>query len=244
MPWEILGGLAGAVIPGLGAQASAQMQRRWALQDLEEQNRYNSPAEQLRRLKEAGLPAASFFSGGVSSQSDQPRSTNVDPTLGFAEGMQNLFQNRIQKAQVKVLEADARAKSADADIKEIDAGLAKKIVPDVYDASGKPLIRRDYKDYLEMDSKAKDVQAKSIANSMAHRINQWEERYGDELRSANLANLASDLARNELELQDAQLIREFTRDFIRLYQSGDFFKSLGPLAATWLLKAAESAKSR
>lgn len=126
MPFEDqLLGLAGSIIPGIGAVSAAKLQREWALKDLDAQNKYNSPTEQLRRLKEAGLPAAAFFSGGVSSQSDQPRSVNVDPTLGAAEGMSNLFKNRFQNAQLRLLDAQTRQQNATADEAEGRTAILK-----------------------------------------------------------------------------------------------------------------------
>lgn len=114
MPGQILAGLAAGAIPIFGAQAAAQQQRRWALRDLEAQNKYNSPAEQLRRLKEAGLPAAAFFSGGVSSQSDQPRSTNVDPTFGTSQGVGGYLNSRMNSAQLRLMDAQTRKADAEA----------------------------------------------------------------------------------------------------------------------------------
>lgn len=237
MPGEILAGLAGAVLPSIGAQAAAQQQRRWALQDLEAQNFYNSPAEQLRRLKEAGLPAAAFFSGGVSSQSDQPRTTNVDPTLGIAEGVQNFFQNRIQKAQIKAIEADARGKSADADIKEIDANIAKSVDPSRFDSSGAPLNRQTVKRLEEQNLLDHTVRLKSIEANIQQRVLGWQERYGNEMNTAQLNNLSADIARKELEIRDAELMREFQRDFIRLFNEGELMKSLGRLIGMYALKS-------
>lgn len=123
--FDFLSGLAGSVIPGIGAASSAALQRKWALLDRDFQNEYNTPANQLKRLKEAGLPAAAFFSGGVSSQSDQPRSVNVDPTLGAAEGMSNFFKNRFQNAQLRLLDAQTRQQNATADEAEGRTAILK-----------------------------------------------------------------------------------------------------------------------
>lgn len=120
MPGEVLGGVLSSAIPVVGAGISAALERSWAKRDLAEQRAYNSPANQLRLLEEAGLPAAAYFSSGVSAQSDQPRATNVDPTLGTAEGVNNYFQNRLQRVQLEALSAEARSKKAQADIDEAD----------------------------------------------------------------------------------------------------------------------------
>lgn len=101
---QTLGSIGLSAIPVVGGVAAAALQRSWALKDLAAQNRYNSPAESIKRHREAGLPLASMFSGGVGSQSEQPRTTNVDPTLGTAKGLETYFQNRLQKMQIQLLE--------------------------------------------------------------------------------------------------------------------------------------------
>lgn len=51
-------------------------QRQWSLQDVAAQNAYNSPVQQMQRLKEAGLNPNLIYGEGItaSGQSDQPRS--------------------------------------------------------------------------------------------------------------------------------------------------------------------------
>lgn len=96
------------VAPGIGAAlglGAAAIQRKWALRDWERQNEYNSPVAQVQRNKEAGLPLAAMFGGSGGSTSSDVRGTPVDPTLGVAQGMQNYFQNRLQKKQIELLDA-------------------------------------------------------------------------------------------------------------------------------------------
>jgi len=51
-------------------------QRQWAVQDLANQNAYNSPVQQMQRLKEAGLNPNLVYGEGIQAtgQADQPRS--------------------------------------------------------------------------------------------------------------------------------------------------------------------------
>jgi len=52
------------------------LQRQWALQDVATQNAYNSPVQQMQRLKEAGLNPNLLYGEGINAagNSDQPRS--------------------------------------------------------------------------------------------------------------------------------------------------------------------------
>lgn len=54
-------------------------QRQWALQDVAAQNAYNSPVQQMQRLKEAGLNPNLVYGEGIQAtgQSDQPRSVSA-----------------------------------------------------------------------------------------------------------------------------------------------------------------------
>jgi len=54
-------------------------QRQWALQDVATQNAYNSPVQQMARLKEAGLNPNLVYGEGIQAtgQSDQPRSVSA-----------------------------------------------------------------------------------------------------------------------------------------------------------------------
>lgn len=54
-----------------------QQQRQWAVQDINNQNAYNSPAQQMARYKEAGLNPNLIYGEGVTASSgnaDMPRS--------------------------------------------------------------------------------------------------------------------------------------------------------------------------
>lgn len=56
-------------------------QRQWALEDIKNQNQYNSPVEQMNRLKQAGLNPNMVYGTGVTGstgqQTSQPRPTSA-----------------------------------------------------------------------------------------------------------------------------------------------------------------------
>lgn len=104
-----------SAVPVLGSLGSTILQRSWALRDLKRQQEYNKPLNQVRRLREAGLPLASMFSGSGGSTSEQPRATEVDPTLGTAKGLETFFQNRMQRKQLELFDEQIRSAKAKAD---------------------------------------------------------------------------------------------------------------------------------
>lgn len=105
-------------IPVLGSLASAALQRGWAIKDRDYQNNYNLPINQVKRLRAAGLPLASMFSGSGGSQSAETKSSNVDPLLGTAKGIDNYFTNQMQRKQMQMLDEQIREQGAAADLKE------------------------------------------------------------------------------------------------------------------------------
>lgn len=114
---ETLAGFA-APISAVASLGSAAIQRGWALKDWRRVNEYNSPKAQVARLREAGLPLASMFSGSGGSQSADVKSSQVDPTLGTAQGLSAYMQNRMQRKQIELIDQQIREQSAKADITE------------------------------------------------------------------------------------------------------------------------------
>lgn len=56
------------------ALETMQQQRQWALQDFETQNKYNSPIEQMNRLRQAGLNPNLVYGRGADNTADSIRS--------------------------------------------------------------------------------------------------------------------------------------------------------------------------
>lgn len=209
MPGQILAGLAAGALPIFGAQASAQIQRKWALRDLENQNFYNSPAEQLRRLKEAGLPAAAFFSGGVSSQSDQPRSSSVDPTLGVSQGVSSYLNSRMNSAQLRLM--DAQTRKADAEAGEAEGRTAVLKSP-MDNFAGGINTHQGVLMSTQLDRQQADAAGANAAQMIQQQIAKAGE--GDILGALRRGDLDHILTNNELLRQtfaDNQQFLEFKR---------------------------------
>lgn len=79
---------------------------------LNKQNRYNSPIEQMRRIREAGLPFAAFEAGQAGSQSQLPDLSGFDQ-IGSAIGT-GITQGNQMRMFLELL----RRAGADADIAE------------------------------------------------------------------------------------------------------------------------------
>lgn len=107
--------LAGPIgmIGGLGATF---LGRYWAKKDRDYANKYNSPEEQLKRLRAAGLPMAAMYGnmGGTTQQSEIPRSSEIDPSLGSAKLIEGYAFSQQRRAELKLLNATADEKTAQA----------------------------------------------------------------------------------------------------------------------------------
>lgn len=80
--------------------------------DIAKQNAYNSPTQQVARLKEAGLPMAALTGGVAGNQSQLPEGA------GFKEAVSKYQSTSMQGKQLEILKAEARLKNAQADESE------------------------------------------------------------------------------------------------------------------------------
>lgn len=129
------------------AEKQAAQQRVWALEDYHMQNKYNSPASQMQRLKEAGLNPNLVYGNGATATGGNVRSTapaqyeGKAPQVEFggavgkylnAQMMQlqsdNLkAQNDVLIEQKKNIAADTVSKLFGADLKEFDFNLKNEL---------------------------------------------------------------------------------------------------------------------
>lgn len=94
----------------LAAQfAAGQIQRAQSQGDIARQNAYNSPAQQVARLREAGLPFAAYEKGQSGNQSAIPE---TNKSLG------GFITTQTQLKQLEILKAEIRLKNAEADESE------------------------------------------------------------------------------------------------------------------------------
>lgn len=94
------------------AEKQYDKQRRDALMDRDYQNWYDSPSEQMRRLKEGGLnPHLAYGSGTVANTGSVTRATNTDawnptaPQFDLGSVMGSYYDTQIKQAQVDNVKA-------------------------------------------------------------------------------------------------------------------------------------------
>lgn len=117
--------IATSAIPSIGSIGAAALQRNWALKDWNRVNAYNHPKEQVSRLRQAGLPLASMFSGSGGSTSSAPNTPSIDPTLGTAKGLDSYFTNQLTRKQVQLLDEQIGKAEADKVISQVAANKAR-----------------------------------------------------------------------------------------------------------------------
>lgn len=224
---------AAASLPSAANIFTLALQRRWAKKDLAAQNLYNSPKEQLKRLREAGLPAAAFFSGGVSSQSDQPRSTEVAPDLGTSQIFDKFTYNQIQKKQMKILDAEIMEKEANARLKDSESKWWLSQFYNRYTGkSDKTALESRLQG--EMNLLGYDVRARKVAADVA-------ERFKGDITEQELmhSKVLNDILRQQFN--DNQLMLSFKRDLARrLKQKNEgttVLQVLEDLLGMWLMKS-------
>jgi hypothetical protein len=130
--------------------------RKYALEDWNRQNAYNHPAQQMQRLKEAGLNPNLVYGSGATTIAQPVRSPeqqvpNIDlqkvpETIMQYQGIKNqqLEYSRIQKAmelqeaQKKNIEANTLSTLAGTDLKKLDItskSIMNEFLPEVQEAN-------------------------------------------------------------------------------------------------------------
>ena len=98
-----------------------QMQQRYDKQMYDYQNAYNTPANQMQRLKDAGLnPALMYGQGTTGNASNQPKAQTIPTTFSGLEIAQSAAagaQLSVMNAQRRNLEANAALTTAETAIK-------------------------------------------------------------------------------------------------------------------------------
>jgi len=144
MPLGILGGtlLASALqgIFGIGSTMAA--------------NKYNSPAAQKKRLRQAGLPLSYMYQGKVATQSEVPK-LSIDPTLATVQ-QKNLTQDQpLVDAQVSKLGSEKHKVDLDNEVQEGINQWLKYIDPENQKSDGTTQNNQRY--LLDLDRDTRDA---------------------------------------------------------------------------------------
>lgn len=194
----LLGGL-----PIVGGVASALLERRWAIKDRDYQNEYNSPANQLRLLKEAGIPAAAYFTGkSAGAQSEQPRNVEIkDKTENLFD---KIYMNRLQRENIRGLKLDN-------DLKQQDLDYFNRI--EDRDDEGLPTARGQFSNrHLSLEA---DLQNKENQRRIAAVTADLKERYGEDITKEELDNVVINNKRLRQLFEDDQQFMDWKRKLDR-----------------------------
>jgi len=195
------------------------------------QNRYNSPVQQLRRLRKAGLPLAYMYQGRVNQQSDAPK-LSIDPTIGTAQQIGLHQQDEVNKAQIRKIGAEVVGKNienkkASGELKWLleDSGLEPGRNNQNLNLDLKQGI--DYANKFVADHKN---QLTGIAVDIANATKQTEiEQKKKELRLTG-QKITNMLSQNKLlgQLYNIRQVEEQVNDMIDKYleEGGDFATGL------------------
>lgn len=104
------------------AEKARNLSRQWQLEDWERENAYNSPANQIKLMQDAGLNPLLFnesvsnasMSGAMSPSSPSGVAASASPASAAAQGQLAIINPSLQAAQTRL--ADAQAQKAESDI--------------------------------------------------------------------------------------------------------------------------------
>lgn len=158
---NFLSNIASTALQGFYNRKASSQQHNYNLADWRLQNYYDSPVNQMARLKEAGInPHLAYMKGGISNTSAQIHSTNVsapqvakfDDFLNIKQRMQDLNMRDAQIGLVKsqASEANARTSEANARTSEVDTRI--KEAEERIKGLQKDNIRKDYENKVLQNS--------------------------------------------------------------------------------------------
>jgi len=198
----VIGGVSDIAKTALGS-AFSNSQWNKQKQFLLEQREYNSPKNQVVRLREAGLnPSLVLANGGASAAGNvnQSAPSSAQPDFSFNQAMQGYQQDRIAQAQINLLKSETRKNNAEAGISEVDVRSREDMNKQ---ALAKMLAETDWT--KTQDSLGKEKQ------KMAERHNEIEELNYNNLVNLPLVNLERMVAERDSVILQNEYQRIFNR---------------------------------
>lgn len=142
------------------------------------QNKYNHPLQQVRRLREAGLPMAAMSGSNTGNQASLPESAQLGGKI------QQGIATSQQLEQIKLIKAETRSKNAQANRDEAEANWLLRNKGETYQPT-------NLTDGLEFDLQMKEAQkvGQELGNKIQSVIaNNQQYRTGQENREIELRN--------------------------------------------------------
>lgn len=183
---------------------AAKWQRKWALKDWERENYYNSPQQQMQRLKEAGLNPHLVYGNGATTTAGSINTTNVS-----TPNYQSEYGGPITMPAENPLAmyVDLNARQVQTDNMKLQAEIARATVNNLtIDGMVKSQDLQDKKLQYEIQTELKDIiiaerQTKLEASKQEIELKQF---YADLATSKfSLDKLRTEFDRQRLQLQKA-----------------------------------------
>lgn len=135
-------------------------------------NRYNSPRQQLRRLREAGLPLAYMYEGNVGQQSEVPR-LSIDPDLGAAESAGLKLERSAQDLQAKYQNAQITKMIQEIEIsKDLTEAQKQKMIAEIEKMKADIQLRKEYQE-AQIPAIQEDIKYQQILNEIKSGERDW-----------------------------------------------------------------------
>lgn len=130
MPLPLLPLLATA-IPAVSEAIGAMINRGQSRRDIERQNEYNSPINQVRRLNEAGLPMSAMTGNITGNQSALPQTSGTG-VAGAGGKIASYITTAIQQQQLELLVAQTKKENAEANKADAESNYLLQGVDEPY----------------------------------------------------------------------------------------------------------------
>lgn len=186
------------------ALETMQQQRQWALQDFDTQNKYNSPIEQMNRLRQAGLNPNLVYGRGADNTADSIRSVQnqgyspIAPKhdwSGVNSTIQNFQNMRSAEKQIENM------KATNGLIKAQEVKTLAEAADKSYDLEFKKMVEKANEDKIRADSWKSEVESVEAYNrSRGSMRNEAAKTLALELNNVNTA-----LQRQKLEAEIAYI---------------------------------------
>lgn len=216
---SIAGAVTGASMTNSANQGLDQANRDWQEKMWHVNNEYNTPANQRKRLEEAGInPALAFQNGNSGVASSAPTPNQHTPAdwsavgTGISQGAQFMLQASQVRSQNELLKSQAEAQQLHnqnilrEDIARIDALIAQKEERGenadflrwqktrsmaLYDAESKKM----YHETMEIDARTRQENASAYLMEIDSRLRHLQNVVGVQFTQAQINHLKADINR-------------------------------------------------
>jgi len=218
---------------GLGAIQNNQ-QNKANQKMVDRQNEYNSPVNQVARLRQAGLnPAMMYGSGSVANTQQQAPQVNKPAPTNFGSAMAQYFDAKLKQVQTENAQTQAQLMQAQIDkLKEDTKYVSQNIKGSAFDLSQRERLADTNFDYMK--SKVTQTEQNNVALAI-------KNSYLKEKEKAILGDIYSRINTARETRNTMQLEQELKRLEIELRKQGTSFSD--PILERTLTKMLKTIKS-